>query len=561
MSDALSYLRRGLARSFAVGVREPQGWNDPAGMARARAQVQREHGGAGIPADSRTIMSAITDFRRTGAVVGIRDLKYVCLGIGMLDDRGRCVLADTKLRDQVLGFVAREPEMRRRLRCFQALLSGYWTFPLDQTSTPREAIEGWRELRLWLRSEYENILNSKELKPLWFGGLTRHHELLSDQPCETLGTALLRGDSSPLNDAIECLAIPKDSWVMGEAIFAQIKAATQWGDKSFKDALLKLMPILMGKAGVETGKTLRIRGIAQLVSRYARCKDRSEHIALRDAAIAAVGNPWVRRANWDAWVIDEKGKPDNQAREMVNGWLKRRLISDFFVLLSFDGTGDPRRLDYWLRFEPLIDDMWFALGPDAWHRSASDFQEFRARAVGRLLDLQDSTSDNNAFVMRIGEYLAVEFGATGNAFFLFKWDSLGQPLIEALTSGRAKAGVSRDWLKAQNHEERLIHRDSSAETWEQKFDQRICPLLGHPGDAPRRARATRERATARAQILRHPTPAEWDSFVRNNRLTISDFRTSKGALWVVAQDLPRDVAEQLEKWGFRRREHRGWYKE
>jgi|SRR5665213_708029 len=571
MNDALNLLQLGLAQSFAVGVRAPESWSDLAGMGRALAQVQREHGGAGIAANPRSIMSAIADFRKTGEVAGVRDLKYVCLGVGLVDGRGWCVLGDPKLRSEVVELVQRQPEMRRRLRCFQALLSSYWTFPLNDPSISAEAVEGWRELRLWLRSERATFVKSKEPKPPWFGGLERHGELLSDQPCEGFGAALLRGDSSGLNDAIESLAIPKESWVMHEAVFAQMKAATELNDNSFKEALTKLLPIAMGNSGVEIGKTLRIRCIARLVSRYAKCEDRPEQLALRDAAISTIGNPWLRRAQWDAFVVDEKRRPDDQAREMVNGWLKRRLISDFFVLLSVDGTGDPRRLQYWLRFEPLIDDMWFALGTDARFRRDEHFNDFRTRARGRLLDLEDSTADNNAFVMRIGEYLAVEFGATGNAFFLFRWDSVHK-LVHTLTSGLAHAKVSRAWLKMPNHELRLIHIDSARETWEQKFDAEICPKLGWPNDPPRRAGRAGPRTPrptspvpkivrAGSDAARGPTQPEWDSFVKLHRLFVLDQRPSKGALWVFGEDYPRLVTMQLKIWGFRLRPGRGWYKE
>jgi hypothetical protein len=97
---------------------------------------------------------------------------------------------------------------------------------------------------------------------------------------------------------------------------------------------------------------MQIKCVASLVSRYAKCSERPEHQGLRDAAVSIVGNPWLRRASWDANVLGDTGQPDDGARELVYGWLKRRLITDFFELLSSDATGDRRRLDYWLRFEP-----------------------------------------------------------------------------------------------------------------------------------------------------------------------------------------------------------------
>ncbi len=416
---------------------------------------------------------------------GGRDLKYVCLGVGVID-QGWCVLAEPKLRREVAILVERQTEWRRRIRCLQALLSSYWTFPLYDRSVSDAAKEGWRELRDWLRSEREKIARSTEPKPAWFAGLSRHSELLSSEPCDKFGKALLAGDFSELNDAMATLAIPNESWVLSEAILAQMKATAGLSDEDFKTILPQLVPIAMGTGGVEIGEALRIRCVAQLVSRYGKCKDRTEHMALRDAAVSTIGNPWLRRTNWDAWVVDGRGEPDDQAREMVNGWLKRRLIADFFVLLSVDGTGDPRRLDYWLRFEPFIEDMWFALGRDAQARRGEHFDEFRANAKGRLLTLEDATADNNAFVMKIGKYLAIEFGATGNAFRLFKWDSIGDTLTDTLTSGRIRARVSHTYLKALDYAEKLSHIDSRSRTWEQKFDDQICPLFGRrPTDRPR----------------------------------------------------------------------------
>jgi hypothetical protein len=567
MNDALTSLQFGLATSFAGIEYGSASWTDPAAMARALAQIQREHGGAGIEADPRSITAAITAFRRNGTVHGGRDLKYICLGVGLID-QGWCVLAEPQLRREVARLVERQTEWRRRIYCLRALLSSYWTFPLYDRSVSDAAKEGWRELRDWLRSERAKIARSIEPKPLWFAGLIRHSELLSSQPCDKFGKALLVGDFSELNEAMETLAIPNESWVLSEAILAQMKATAGLSDEDFKTILPQLVPIAMGTGGVEIGEALRIRCVAQLASRYAKCKDRAEHIALRDAAVSTIGNPWLRRTNWDAWVVDGRGKPDDQAREMVNGWLKRRLIADFFVLLTVEGAGDPRRLNYWLGFEPAIDDMWFALGREAQSRRSEHFDEFRRNANGRILNLDDATADNNAFIMRIGKYLAIEFGATGNAFRLFKWDSIGETLTETLTSGRTRARVSHKYLKEVVWEEKLDHRDSGSETWEQKFDRRLCPLFGPRLVAPvRDVKVTRSRGSTPPT---HPVRAGGNqsleaglrSFAQTHHLVISDVRKSGGALWVVcAGNLPGKVTAQLKTWGFRPRPGRGWYKE
>lgn len=555
MNAPLNMLRMGL-RPFSSGLRAPESISDSTDIVRARQQVYREHGGAGIVADSRSIMSAMASFRRAGSVDGFRDLKYVCLGLGVVDSQGWCAIADARLRNRVTELVADQVEMRRRIRCFQALLSSYWGFPINSKLTSVESKSGWVEIRKWLRAECERILRSKAPKPPWFEALIKHIELLSDQPCEKFGAALLRGDASELREAMESLAIPSDSWVLEEAVIAQMRAGCALIDDPFKATLAELINIGSGRGGVELGESLRMRSVALLVSRYAKCRERPEHMALRDAAVAIVGNPWLRRANWDAWVVDARGKPDDQSREMINGWLKRRLITDFFELLSVDGTGDRRRVDYWLRFEPAIEDMWFALGSDAQYRRGEQFNDFRNRAKGRLLDLDGTTADNNAFVMRVGRYLLVEFGAKGNAMYVFEWESLGKPLLETLTSGWARASVGIHQLKNSNNVERLIHRDLALQTWEQKFDADIVHRIGFRPSVPPRKRGDNRRV--QQAIFSQDT---WGLFSRANGLLVEDNRIRHGALWVLGAEQPAHVANQLEAWGFRRRDPRGWFKE
>ena len=363
---------------------------------------------------------------------------------------------------------------------------------------------------------------------------------------------------------MESLAIPSDSWVLEEAVIAQMRAGCGLTDEPFKATLPNLINIGTGRGGVELGESLRLRCVSLLVSRYAHCHEHPEHRALRDAAVAIVGNPWLRRASWDAWVVDARGQPDGQSREMVNGWLKRELIKNFFELLSVDGTGDSRRVDYWLRFEPSIDEMWFALGTDAQYRRGEAFTDFKSRAKGRLLDLDGTTADNNAFVMRVGRYLLVEFGAKGNAMFVFEWDSLDQPLLDTLTSGKARASIHIRTIRDSNNIERLIHRDSATQTWEQKFDVYLVPRIGRrPSDPPRRVGEVRRIQPEPVRRFQPQvfTPDTWSFFARSHGLRVEDNRNGQGALWVLGAKQPGHVAAQLLAWGFSRREPRGWFKE
>lgn len=546
MMPPLDVLRSGLARSFSDRRIAPETWSNLDEMVRARERVQLDHGGAGIIADQRSILASIADFRKTREIGGFRDLKYVCLGIGALDSKGWSVLADEELRSTVARSAEQQAAMHRRLRCFQALLSSYFSFPAHGTIANEDSTMGWRGLRGWLRAERDKIVNLLDFKPPWLEALLRHPELLTNQPCDSFGSELLRGDATGLNDAREGLAIPETSWVVEEAVLAQMKAATDLTDAGFKGVLLDLLGIAMGRSGVPISESLAVRCVALLVSRYARCHDRPEQPTLRDAAVSIIGNPWLRRTNWDAWVR-LGGKADDQAREMVFFWLKERLIVDFFELLSEDGINDRRRVAYWLRFVPFIDDMWFALGNSASMRKGGKFGEFRERAKGRLLGLEGTTADNNAFVMRIGAYLAVEFGAGGNAFYLFRWDSISPSVNESLNArpGRVIPGVHIGELKNDGHLAKLRHGDSpvALKSWEQKFDDKLTRLIGKNPD------------------IRPACVPELEVLVADGRVKVNDLRAAGGALWVHEAERSSHLAKKLEAMDFAFRPNRGWFKE
>lgn len=543
MIPALQQLSSGLQRVFSAPARHPETWFNSRGIELAKEQVIRDHGGASIAVDRRTIMASVEDFRRTGRAGSFRELKYVCLGIGSMDARGWCILSDEQLRRAAIELADGQDAVHRKLRCFQALLSAYLSFPLSQADANAEA--GWRALRSWLHRQRLILLGKLDNRPQWFDGLDRHAELLTDKPCDKYGPDLLRGDAASLNDARISLTIEADSWVMDAAVLAQMKAAARLDDRRFEEALPSLIQIATGKAGLKVGDRLRFKCVALLVSRYSKATATPEHPGLRDAAVGVIGNPWLRKANWDAHVVLEDGSPDRHAREMVFGWLKGRLIQDFFELLSAEGSGDRRRRAYWLRFAPFIDDMWFALGPNAQSRDDVSFREFIDRAKGRLLDLEATTSDNNAFVMRIGAYLAIEFGSKNNAFFLLEWDKLPRAVANALSSGRARESIDIFSLKPRVHALKKSHTDAptALKSWEQKFDDYLLPTLGVKPDE------------------RPACVPDLEKLLEGRDVVVADTRASGGSLKLTPDERLAPIARQLSALGMVRRSTRGWFKE
>lgn len=574
--NELAHLQSSLAQIFREALPASLSWGNPKAVKNLQ-EINHQLDGVSSAPSSASIAQVVASYRQSQSLPIFRDLKYACYGAATPMQDGWCVLGDDKLRDTLLADVERLDNAKRRFKCFEALLRSYFAFDRyeQQTKTTKEARNGWKILRDCLarqRAQFQRDgVNKKIRLPGWFAVLTKHENLLTNKPCDRYGVDMLRGDNSSIEEARQGLGIPKDSWVMQEMIISHMSEAANLVDAPFNKHLDLLLKVVQGETSLDISPLLKLRAIAVLVSRYAQCASKPEQPVLRDAAVSIIGNPWLKKTHWDAWVKKHDGQPDNEAREMVNGWLKRRLITDFFAVLSEDGRADQRRLKYWLRFETVIEDLWLALGPDAMRNMSKPYQELRERAVGRLLSLENSgPSNNNAFIMRMGDWLIVEFGITGNACYVYPRNP--PPFV---LQGKA---VSLYKLKNRNLGEPHNH---IANGWERNFDQAICSKVGyHPqGIIQQRAaqQVTKDDSMTLSGFWKRKSSQLDDKFTSNSvehnlsyveqyvrkfALRTEDLRKSGGAFWVYTKkgDHP-EVDQNLESWKFKYKQGRGWWRE
>jgi hypothetical protein len=240
---------------------------------------------------------------------------------------------------------------------------------------------------------------------------------------------------------------------------------------------------------------------------------------------------------------------------MVSDWLKLELLNQFFSLLAEDGANDKRRLKFWEHYHKsirAIDDMYFALGSHARSNRSSDFVQLRKKMTGRVLNLNaGGPPRNNAFIMCIGDYVAVEFGVSGNACFIFE----GRDLPFDLSRG-AVAG-DRSELKHDSHLERMLHIDSNAGPWEQEFERKLGRMIEGTSRGQRRAAGSQNSKATSVPYTR----AQLDRFCLDRRLKIRDLTPQKGNLWVATDESDKSVNRQLSDWGFRYKINKGWFRE
>ncbi len=413
--NALDLLRQRLHQTF-TGALHKAPWGQPDLMSAALREVSSVFDTTFDTTGRRSIGKSLCAFRASSRFPSFLDLKYACFGISQAaGDDGWVLMEDRRLLEVLLREVDSLAGNPRRLRkCFQGLLAGYFDYNVLGDSTSEQGRKNWLTLRSFLLGHLPLV---EGVTPVltWVRVIGDHRNLLRENPCDRYGEALARSDYSELEAVIRGLAIGRNSWVWEMIALERIKAVCGLNDSQFKEQLRACLGMMAGGSGIRLSLILQRKCIAHLLRRYARCSPRAESPALRENALALLGNPWVERAAWDAHVADE------EARTMVDAWLKRRLVTDFFTVLSADGSAAMERLRYWLRFIPRIQDLWFALGPRASSHAGEVFREFRDLARDRILALENAPGDEeNALIMRIGDFVFVEFSTGEDACLVFR---------------------------------------------------------------------------------------------------------------------------------------------
>ena len=464
--QSLTELRNRLRAEFSGTHRnDAVPWGNPKVMTEVLKQIRRDVGGDAMdkPDDNR-LQKTLNSFARKQKVNSFNELKYVCYGITVpLGDEQWRIIDREPLFKAVLSLVEDHSQYPKQFRrCYQGLLSSYFGFVHGQDGLG-EADRRWVSLRGYLASNLSPLIKVSSKRgtlPVWLETLQQHKNLLTDQPCKRYAEALSKDDTTELKGVCAGLGIPGNSWVWDEALLAYVRLVCEADESYFKRKLTSVLTLINGQASLKLPFALSVKSTAMLVKRYARCADKPEHPGLRDTCLEWIGNPWLKKTAWDAHVNDEP------ARQMINSWLKQRLIRDFFELLAADGAADLRRLNYWLKWEEKISDMWFVLGTEARFNRTASFKDLRKRMEGRYRYLIDNNVQNNAFVMRIGPLLVIEFGVTGNACYVFAAADFKADLDQM------EFDVNHD-LKQKLHATRLTHQAS----WEPKFDYELKRLL------------------------------------------------------------------------------------
>jgi hypothetical protein len=508
--------------------------------------------GASVPRD--LLQEAVQKFWEKQKFETLKDARLVSFGlcvpgnsygVPIMEDRRRflAVLDD----NTGVGQWGDKPRWYRR--CYQGLMRSFFTYDAKVKEAPAVGKKNWADLQDYLQGKVLNIVDQTN-NPDWVTLTLENQQLFGDSPCTPYTDEVLSGNMSTVDHICEKLGIMKSSWFHRELVFAQIQQATALKHDRFIELVPPLLKLLLENL------VLRDKGLILLLDKYASAAHLGVNEPLRNASVEWWGNPWLP-SNETRW-----GGVAQATRQMVSEWLKREFVEAFFAKLAQDGIGDRRRANFWLRYVKSMGNIQFALGSKALKSRDRDLEVLRKKMYGLYTELKTTDRSNNAFIMTIGNLVAVEFGGLGNAFY-------GYDTREKLPFNASIPLVTT--VNAQNslkHKERILwmqHQDDIKgwDNWEEMFEATLRTHFGINPDSTHRP--------AYRQNLTQKTPKSPDSqrdfsyaalcdFAQEHGFKIEDFSKVNGNLWVRTDNSNLFINRALVKWQFRYKPGKGWWR-
>ncbi len=572
--DRLSGLLRG---SLRVAERPFPQTDDLDSVITGLKKHNKAGSGSNVPEDMQE--AAVRKFWHAQRFETLKDARLVSFGMCVPSrPSGPCIMEDRQRFQAVLdsqtGIDQWVDEPRWYRRCYQGLVRSYFTYDAKVAQAPTVGKQNWGDLRDYLNERTRNIVD-KKVNPDWVTTAVGNRQLFGEDPCAPYAADVLSGDTTKVDLLCEQLGVVKSSWFLRELVLSQVRQATKLSHEHFKDLIPRLLELL------STNLVLRDRGLILMLDKFASTVQPGINEPLRNASVEWWGNPWLP-SNETRW-----GGVISAAREMVSEWLKREFIEAFFTKLAEDGVGDRRRANFWLRYVKSMD-IQFALGARALHSRDRDFEALRKKMKGLYTELKTTDSSNNAFIMTLGDLVAVEFGGMGNAFY-------GYDVRKTLPFDASRpVGTTVNASNSLKHKNRMLwmqHQDGIKgwKKWEDMFEatlkkhfditpnaaaRRVVPRAVAPAPAPAPTELTPAPVAPRppvqslgtGQTGRHScdehdlSMAALYAFARAHELKVEDNRNLNGNLWVRTDDNDLRVDKALLDWGFQYKPGKGWWR-
>jgi hypothetical protein len=289
-------------------------------------------------------------------------------------------------------------------RIVQGLVASYFSFDPESSLSTNTQRKNWNTLRNYIASNLSHAEGGTN--PDWLNCCLEHPSLFSESPGDDFIDQVLKGETEKLEENFELLRA-KESWLPRELILSQIKKITSFDDARF---LSYVSPML---SAIVPHRTFQNKALALLVNRYAETQNAPIHSDLKEITVSKWDNPWLTgsQKKWPTEVTEE-------GRALIADWLKSEFIEAFFTKMAEDGNTDRRRLDFWMKYRKHMNHVHFALGSAIIESTDPDLIFLKNKMKGLISSIKNRKHDS-AFIMYMGDVIAVEFSQNGNALYLY----------------------------------------------------------------------------------------------------------------------------------------------
>lgn len=489
-----------------------------------------------------------------------RDWRLIAWGLA--DECGRLgrAIDDVALFSRILAeFSRRLDEQSLSRKMWFGLVSSYFSCNPEQGAS----LQHWLQLRALIIRSFDDLSRRQRSERKWVSVIEANRDVFSDTPGHSLGQALANNQTEALDEFRTYLHVPGESWFWKFVVEQQLKIISQLGDADF---LTRIIPMLSFARSFPFAADTVLSG---LLTRYqASSLHDQPHQALKELALERWGSPQIgsSRNRWSVSVGEDVCK-------MVMRWFAKEDLETFFKLLQGESGVDQDRLDYWLRFVGQIQYSRIVLGANAVNDRSTDFVEFRDKNKDRISHLRGGTPGDNAFIMKIGGFIIVEFSKKGNACY-FRPDNENLPF-----QVNSSILFLNNSLKNKSPGHEAISHAPALRGWWQRYDQWLARAGIYPDSGARSiaqptsagvkppltvARPIREEAqpvmpsgsrvieAAIRDVLRY---AETNFISYRTQ----DFRDKGGAFWLVIQTESIPMEKKLFALGFKYVLGRGYW--
>ena len=301
---------------------------------------------------------------------------------------------------------------------WHGLLYSYFSYSPGQ-SKDAAARQGWHSLREFLERTWPLV--DREAKdaivPDWVGVLRREVNVLSAQPAQKYAQDYLADNIEPVQSLAADLGIPPSSWFWHALVLEAVRSATDKSDSEFRALLPRLIQLIEGKPA------FRDDAIELILIRFHACKDSTPDDRFQEYVVGP--SVWKNPKLRDAGIATAWNRVPEPVWMMALGWVNKRNLKDFFDIIAARTQADEGRLAFWSNYLEQI--TWTRLLFSAETMQLKNrnpaIRDLIAREQGAYAEMT-ARRDVDAFMMKIGNFIIIEFSKKPNACYVYSESTL-----------------------------------------------------------------------------------------------------------------------------------------